>query len=92
MCSLSAGGAFGERSFLNDKPRTASVRCAQSGRVMHLTREQCELALGAPVQQVLTPLLAHSKSSSVSSTWKSGSLASSLREACKQAKASAKTS
>lgn len=40
---IGAGEIFGEMSFLDRKPRTASVRAAKTSRVLVLTREKFEL-------------------------------------------------
>lgn len=62
--TMGAGAFFGEIALLEDKPRAASIRCKVDGRTMAITRDQFELALGAPLKDLLPGLVkdtTHSK-------------------------------
>lgn len=53
---LVEGEFFGERALLEMKPRAASIRCKTKARTMAITRDQFELALGAPLVDLLPVL------------------------------------
>ena len=56
VATVGEGGFFGERALLENKPRAASIRCKESSRTMAITRNQFEMALGAPLKELLPRL------------------------------------
>ena len=56
VASVVMGGFFGERALLENKPRAASIRCKEAARTMAITRDQFEMALGAPLKELLPRL------------------------------------